>query len=384
MSNKIKVKRGTEAERTQATLDNYEIHYSTQNGTGSGQAERLWITDPAAANKNGADLLVGPFKFVEGPSGKIRVTANYSTGNVEIDYREPSTFDPTMSATFRANSYSNNAVLEAGDAFNNTTTGHSLTIASRDIATELAIDWGTYEYQFVGSPSGVGGSFPAPLDAQDNVTISGGTSSTRTLTGLSIPTPPTFTLTGAGNLNTRRQAFTVKARTTTFDGDLLDQATYYANFGWRVRGFISQQLFTSANLPTAADITGSGSRFHYIAQTPTTATSHNTTKFALPNDSAAYHLYIVTTCGQGNANSGSPDEYGWTPSLVQTNAAGVVTGTITPLEVTDYANGDLVIASIGGTNNSALGNQNAKAYRVWRLTSAPQPGNGDTVYTIIT
>lgn len=379
MANKIKVRSGLDTQRTQSTtIDEREIHYSTSNADGEGRPERLWIADSAAEANNSDDLLIGPFHFVEGPSGKIRVTANYQTGKVEIDWREPSTFNPTMSRTLRATNYSNNATLEAGDSFNSPT-GHDFTITSINSATELPIDWGTYSYQLVGAPSAVSGSFPAPINAQnDGNTISGGTASTQTIVQ-TFPTPASFTL---SSINTRRQSVTINARTSTADGNVLDTDTFHLNFGWRVRGFISQTLFGNGVLPTPAQI-NAGSSFHYISQTPTSATSYNTTKFVLPNDGGSYHLYLVHTCGQNNVGSGQ-DEYGWIPSLVQTNSQGVVTASINPVEVTDYVGGDVLIDSLGSTNGSALGNQTAKAYRVWRLTSAPQPGNGDTVHTIIT
>ena len=140
---------------------------------------------------------------------------------------------------------------------------------------------------------------------------------------------------------------------------------------------------SSANASPARSAITSGSQFHYIANTPTAATAYNTTKFVLPNDQSAYHLYLIHTCGQDNVGSGT-DNYGWVPSLVQTNAQGVVTAGINPVEVTDYAGGDVFIGSIGGTAGTALGNQTDKAYRIWRLTSSPLPGNGDTIYTVIT
>lgn len=350
MPNKIKIRRGTDANRTGATtIQDYEVHYSTSN-SGTGRPERLWVADSAAAARNSDDLLIGPFEFVSGDS-RIGVTTDYVNGRVTISYVDAATFNPSRSLTAVASTYSNNDTIEVGDTFGGP---HSLTVGIGGGANEVKIDRAGYTYNSSTS------YFASPLNALDGTVLNSGTQSLSWSQSISVPAG--FAI---SNLNNRRVPVTLTCDPPTASGFSAASSTLYFNFGWRLRGFISTTLHNSSSLPTAANITSTSgshiSRFNAISQTPTSATQYN---WLLPNDAQQWHVYLVHTCSPDT----SGDLFGWTPA-----ATVVGSGAIGLTEVTNIVAGDYVTGNIGGQSTT-------KYYRVWRVGgTSGYYGDGSTL-----
>lgn len=360
MSNKIKVRRGSDADRKNATtIQDYEIHYSTANSDGAGRPERLWVADSNAAAGNSQDLLVGPFEFVSGDA-RITVNTDYQTGRVTIGYLDAATWNPSQSVTRVASTYSNNSTIEAGDSFGGP---HTLTVTTGSGANEIRIDRAGYTF------NNAFAYFASPLDAIDGNVLASG--SANLSWSQNIATPAGFSI---ANLDTRRVKVRVFADPPAGSGFSQDGSDHYFGFGWRLRGFVSTQAFSSATLPTVSQITSTSgsnlSRFNSIVQTPTTATQYN---YALPNDGQKWFPYLVHTC----APDPSGDLYGWEPSV-----SVVGSGPIGISEVTQLTSAEVVVVGASGQN---LGGQSvAKAYRVWRIGSSDgYTGNGSTLQFII-
>lgn len=346
MPNKIRVRRGTDAQRTAATnIDNYEIHYSTGNA-GDGRPERLWIADSAATAGNSGDLLVGPFSFHSG-SNQITVSTDYQTGRVTIGYQDAATFAPSRSVTRVASTYSNNSTIEVGDAF---TGSHTFTVTVGSGSNEIGIDRAGFTYLSNTT------NFASPLNAIDGLLLNSGSQSLSWAQSLSAPA--NFSI---ANIANRRRVVTIFTDPPAGSGFSQTSSTANFDFGWRVRGFVSTTLYNAQSLPTVAQVTSTSganiSRFNEIQQTPTSATVRN---YLLPNDGQQWHCYLVHSC---DPVEGSPvaDGYGWTPS-----ATVVGSGAIALTEVTDLANQDLLICGAGQSN---LGGQTTsqKIYRIWRF-----------------
>lgn len=336
MPNKIKVRRGTDAQRQGATtLDNYEVHYSTGNSS-NGRPERLWVADSAAgAHANSGDVLIGPYEFLSGDS-RIGVTTDYATGRVIISYVDAATFGPSRSITQVASTYSNNSTIEVGDVFGGP---HSLTVGVGGGANEVKPDRAGYTY------SGSTAYFASPLNAIDGTLLNSGTQSLSW--SQSISAPANFSLSGSRNV-----PVTLFVDPPAASGFSQVSSNFNFAFGWRVRGFISTTLYTPVLLPTAANITSTSgsniSRFNAVQQTPTSTTQRD---YLLPNDGQQWHAYLVHTCSP----DASGDLYGWTPS-----ATVVGSGAISLTEVTAITAGDYVEGNIGGQATT-------KYYRVWRF-----------------
>lgn len=346
MSNKIKVRRGTDTARQSATIDNYEIHYSTGN-TGDGQAERLWVADSNASNATSNDLLIGPYEFVSGHS-QITVSTDYTTGRVSIGYQDAASFNPSQSLTAVASTYANNSTIEAGDTFGG---NHTLTVTTGTGSNEVLIDQAGYTYD------SLTGYFASPLNLPDGITLASGSQSLSW--AQSVATPSGFS---TSSINDRRTGVVIFCNPASGSGFSQDSSTKYFNWGWRVAGFLSTTDYTSS--PTTAQILStSGSnlnQFNVVQQTPTNATTRN---WVLPNDGSQWYPYLVHSC---SPNGGS-DDFGWTPS-----ATVVGSGSIGLSEVTDLSS-DVVIGSLGGQANT-------KYYRVWRVGGASgYYGDGSTL-----
>jgi hypothetical protein len=342
MSNRIKVKRGSDTARQSATLQEGEIHYSTGNASGAGRPERLWISDSSAASANSGDLLVGPFEFVSGDS-RITVATDYQTGKVTIGYLDAASWNPSQTLTAVASTYSNNATIEAGDTFGGP---HTLTVTTGGGANEVKIDRAGYTQ---GANTAY---FASPLNAIDGNVLASGSATLSYAT--SFPTPSAFKL---SDLGTRRIKIRVFCDPPTASGQSQDASDLYFNYGWRVRGFISTDLYNPSNLPTPTQIVSTSganrSQFNVIQQTPTSAATRS---YVLPNDGQQWHCYLVHSCSP----DATGDLFGWTPS-----ATVVGSGAISLTEVTDLVNADIVSVGSSGTN---LGGQPTnKYYRIWRF-----------------
>ena len=339
MANKIKVRRGTDVQRTGATtLEDHEIHYSTANA-GDGRPERLCVADSSAgAHANSGDVLIGPFRFEGGASGRIVVNADYQTGQVVIDYQDAATYSPSSSLTAVASTYSNNASVEAGDTF---TGPHTISVAKGSGGNEVLIDRASVTY--LGSTT----NFASPLNAVDGATAATGSLSW----SQSIPTPANFSI---GNIADRRAAVTVTMDPAQGSGFSADAEARYFNFGWRVRGFVATTQYSSLSLPNSTVVTGSGSQFNDVVQTPTTAF---TKSWTLPSGSNWY-LYFLHSCSPDGSPGSITDEFGWTPTFTL-----VGSGQVGFVEVTDLAEGDLYQTGTGG---NVGGQSAAKTYRLWR------------------
>lgn len=339
MPNKIKVRRGSDAQRTSSTtIEDHEIHYSTGNA-GDGRPERLWIADSSAgAHANSGDVLVGPFRFAAGASGRILVNADYQTGQVVIDYQDAATFSPSATLSAVASTYSGGATVEVGDAF---TGPHTVSVAKGAGGNEVLIDRASVAY--LASTT----NFASPLNAVDGSTAASGSLSW----SQSIPTPSGFSI---GNVADRRVAVTVTMDPAQGSGFAADAEVKHFNFGWRVRGFIATTQYSALSLPNSTVVAGTGSQFNDVIQTPTTAFTRSWT---LPAGSSWY-LYLMHTCGPQGSPGSVTDAYGWTPTFTL-----VGSGQVGFVEVTDLVEGDLYETGTGGN----VGGQSvAKSYRLWR------------------
>jgi len=339
MANKIKVRRGTDTQRTSATtLEDHEIHYSTGNA-GDGRPERLWIADSAAgAHANSGDVLIGPFRFAGGSSGRIVVDADYQTGDVVIDYQDAATFNPSSSLSAAASTYSTNAIVEAGDSF---TGPHTISVVQGSGGNEVAIDRASVSY--LGSTT----NFASPLNAIDGSTAASGSLSW----SQSIATPSSFSISSIGS---RRTGISVAMDPEQGSSFSADTETRYFNFGWRVRGFIATTQYSALSLPSSTVVTGSGSQFNDVVQTPSNAF---TKSWVLPAGSSWY-LYFLHTCSPDGSPGSVVDDYGWTPTFTL-----VGSGQVGFVEVTDLVEGDLYDTGTGGNIG---GQSNGKSYRIWR------------------
>lgn len=339
MSNKIRVRRGSDTERKSATtIDDYEIHYSHTNSDGEGRPERLWVADSASAAGNSQDVLVGPYEFVSGDP-RISVDADYTTGRVTIGYQDAATYNPTQSLSATAATYSANSVIEVGDSFGSS---HTLTVANGSGANETRIDRAGYIF------NNSTAYFASPLNAIDGVLL---TSPSQSLSWTqTIAAPSNFSISSLAN---RRKSIQIFCDPPAGSGFNQDSSTSYFNWGWRVRGFASTTAYSTSLLPTASDITSTSgsniSMFNAIQQTPTSATVRTWT---LPAG-GPWFLYLVHTCSPDS----SGDLYGWTPT-----ATLVGSGAVSVTEVTDIAAGDFVQA-----NGTIGGQTTTKYYRVWRI-----------------
>lgn len=358
MANKIRVKRGTDLARKGANPDQYEIHYSTQNGD-DGRPERLWVTDSSSATANAGDVLIGPYEFVSGDP-RIGVTTDHVNGTVSIAYVDEATWNPSQSLTEVASGYSNNSTIEAGDTFNGP---HTITVTTGSGANEVKID----RAGFINGAATT--YFASPLDEIDNNVLASGSASYSW--SQSIATPTAFEI---ANIATRRYDITVFCDPEQGSGQSRDQSTQRFNWGWRIAGFVSTSAYTSLSLPTASQIVStSGSninQFNTVRQTPTSAFQEG---FTLPNDGQFWYPYLVHTCSPEDVAGTYEDAFGWTPS-----ATLVGSGSVGLTEITDLAAGDLIFTA---TNGTQIGGQaNAKTYRMWRIGGASgYYGDGSTL-----
>jgi hypothetical protein len=333
-ANSILPKRGDESQRLTTTkIAENEIHVS-KNNAGDGRSTRCFVRQ-----SQGQDVLVGPFEFVPGTSGRITVSPDYDSGRVVIDYQDAATFSPSSSLTAVASAYSNNSTIEAGDTF---TGPHVVAVAKGGGANETLIDRATFEY--LGSTF----TFASPLQAIDGQTAASGSFSW----SQQLTTPADFSL---SNVSTRRRSITVRIDPAQGSGFSQSAQTRNFNWGWRLVGFRSTTLFSDTTGLTT-QIVANGAVSNQVKQTPTSEFSNVT--FTMPADGNFHRLYIAHTCSPDDAGSIYADAFGWTPSAVL-----VGSGAIGLTEVTDLASGDVLLGSLGGQSAT-------KAYRVWRVGSA--------------
>lgn len=373
MSNRIKVKRGTDANRLNATLQDNEISYSTGNASGEGRPRRFWVTDGSAPQDeaNGGDVLIGPFEFEAGSSGKIAVVADYSTGKVVIDYVEPSTFNPTLTFNAFANagttslggtSYGSNAnpIVEVLDEFDGT---HVASVTKASGTTEVEID-----HAFVNVGGGNTINFGGNLASLNNVTAASGS--------LNIDTD--YAISGsvfnATNLANRQIAAVVSAQAAASSGiTTVRTFTRQLRFGWRIRGFYSAAQFNEFDVgPTLRQaIVGGGSVFNTVVQSPNGTPNSNTLySYQLPASGGPYFLYFVHSCmPDADGNNNAIDTFGWTPTFRLQGSGGAENW----FEVTNLA--DSVVLQCSAGDQLFIGGQTntAKQYRVWRSPSAFAP-----------
>jgi len=333
-SNSILPKRGTESQRLTTTkIAENEIHVSKSNA-GDGRATRCFVRQA-----QGQDVLVGPFEFVPGASGRIVVSPDYDSGRVVIDYQDAATFSPSASLTAVASSYSNNSTAEAGDTF---TGPHTVSVSKGGGANEVLLDRASFEY--LASTF----TFAAPLDAIDGATAASGSFSW----SQQLTTPASFNLANVAN---RRRSITVRIDPAQGSGFPQSSQARNFNWGWRLVGFRSTTLFTSV-VGLTPQIVANGSVYNQVRQTPTSEFPSIT--FTMPSDGGFHRLYVAHTCMPEETGGGLyGDAYGWTPSAVL-----VGSGAIGMTEVTDLAEGELLMGSLGGQPST-------KSYRVWRIGS---------------
>lgn len=373
MSNRIKVKRGTDANRLNAPLQDNEISYSTDNVSGDGRPRRFWVTDSTATatEHNGNDVLIGPFEFEAGSSGKIAVVADYSTGKVVIDYVDPSTFNPTLTfnafanagdTNFGGTSYGTNAnpIVEVLDEFDGT---HVATVTKASGTSEVEID---YAYVNVGSGNTL--PFGGNLASLNNETAASGS--------LNINTD--YAISGsnfnATNLGSRQIAAVVSAQAAASSGvTTVRDFTRQLRFGWRIRGFYSAAQYNEFDVSTTLRqaIVGGGSVFNTVVQSPKGTPNSNTLySYQLPASGGPYFLYFVHSCMPGlDGNNNEIDTFGWTPTFRLQGSGGAENW----FEVTNLDEAVVLQCSGGGALFIGGQTNTVKQYRVWRSPSAFAP-----------
>lgn len=420
MANKIKVKRGAENDRAGATITDYEIHYSTQNG-GTGRPERFWVADSnATAKDGGGDLLVGPFEFVSS-DGKISVSADYQTGRVSFGLIADKTYNPTR--TFKLNlggyttafrdttdgnqniqtaslPYNGNLVAEAGESFGgnygSVDRNHQITVKNDSGENPVLID-----HAYVNVEGTTTTFSQTELQAADGTvwqdTVNTASQNFNTI----VATPGTFgaTVSGSGTV----QSITGDSVTDTlvavpdinevgFSNSTLSRSF---KWGWRVTWFASQNPNYGYNAgsgqfvyPTASEITSAvnATGGEAVAYRPWDLNGGSGVKVTvnLPAGSGWY-FYLVTTTAPPNFQPGESgeDPYGWIPYAYSTgNLQQTLTEVTDRLNVLGHGNSIWSTSSNGGHFGSFGQTSFTKHYRIWRM-DVPGGWSGDQSFTFL-
>lgn len=402
MANRIKVKRGTDADRLVSNLETNEISYST-GGDDGGRPRRFWVTDTSAtANEaNNSDVLIGPFEFVG--SSKIQVDADYTTGRVQFSLIADQTFNPTRTLLLNGAGYTNayttgtnsstqlvtteawpsdNPVLEAKEVYGSTV-NHKITLKNDAGANPVKADYA--EVVMEGTTTTFDQS---ELQAYDSIVWDDLTTTAQKNFNTVVSTPATFAATVSnGTVTTMTgdsKTYTLNIKPAASSGFPDRSTSTAASWGWKVAWFPAQnEDWDEDNLPTVAEINqgianGGGVTIAYRPWAMNNGQGVKCTFTTPSGQGNNWAIYFVTTTD--SATGGFPtavDSYGWEPYAYSSSNLGQTLTEVTnrgAAKVRDVAAGATQIGSIGQ-------NGMAKFYRIWKL-SPPGGYTGGQTQTV--